>query len=577
MIGIICPTKLYSKIRELQYFSCVFLFGLIILSSVDAFADVTIKKETYTCPPGYTLMPSYANVSSGTCIKNQSLNNCNSAYATDLAMNSNCLINSVMSGDGVAAEFSRSCEGHNCDPTLMDDLEMLDTMYGNEPVSNEPSKGNPKNGSAGSGNSGASGNCASGKDYSPTLGCVNSDTMVEQCLEHAHSAGGGSASVQAYKRCMGEDSGSGATASGGCDAAYQELVMACSQKVNTAVNRCDENADTGMAKWSKNIESTMAVAQGASSQMGINSACSQVNTALMGAKAAVASFNTICEFNISSCHSACNKALSDARAKGCEDTGAVQDGIQSCTKLKSKAQNIAASIQSMTQNAAMAKTCSNLTLGTMEVANTTDCNLAANANNMVCKCQKNPYDPACTTASNSATSGETLTQASQIDRKSPRNLDMGGLPLDEPSVAGNLRPPSALDTSGTGRQGGGANLNIGGGSGGGGNAGPDGAAPGAGQSANILSGFRGGSISGSGRGSGNSYGGGGRMGYAAGGLPQTKNGKVDLRQFLPGGSMYKRRGISGSYAGPDGITGPHGSIWLKVNTRYRSLQKSLLP
>lgn len=66
-----------------------------------------------------------------------------------------------------------------------------------------------------------------------------------------------------------------ATAAGGCDAAYQQLANACSDKAKTATNRCDEKADSGIASWAQKLESGTALAQGASNQVGINSACSQ--------------------------------------------------------------------------------------------------------------------------------------------------------------------------------------------------------------------------------------------------------------------------------------------------------------
>ena len=557
-------------------FHSLWIGFVIVFSYLHVHADINTTVTSYSCPNGYSPLPSVLGADNKSCISNQAISYCANENATNSHAYYNCVLTSYNQGSGAAAQVvgvEQDCP--NC--AKEDSIENLI---------------NQSNGNKGSSAASNSGSCSAGTIYNSALGgCVNPDEEVQQCLNYASANGSsGRASVDRYKQCMGDSLGNSNSetqaSSAGCDMTYQQLANACTDKAQIATNRCDENSDAGISSWAKKIESGTALAQGASNQVGINSACSQISTALAGANAAIASFKGLCEYNISSCQSSCQKAMEDASAKGCMDTASVQSSLSSCQALKSKAASIATSLQASMQNAQMAKACAQSSAGTLEAlcranptmpgctnTNTTDCSLAANANNLVCKCQANPFDAACGYNTNFA--GGTTTQASQISRKSDSGVELGGLGFNDPQID-PVTGKGGVAAGAVGKQGGGVNLNVGGGSGGsGGGEGSGGG--GSGISANILSGFRGGGAVGGMFGRGGSGGNGVRGSYGSGSGKVGNNGQPDLRQFLPGGSMYKRRGVSGSFAGPDGITGPHGRIWQKVNTRYKSLQGTLLP
>ena len=548
---------------------------VIVFYYLPVHADIQTTVTLYSCPSGYSSLPSVLGADSKSCISNQALSNCANKNATNSHAYYDCVLKSYNQGNGAAAQIvgvEQDCPSCAKEDSIENILNRVNGSKLPSSASNTDS-------------------CFAGTVYNSSLGgCVDPDEEVRLCVNYASANGNsGRASVDIYKKCMGEPVGNSDSetpvSSAGCDMTYQHLANACTDKAHIATNRCDEKADSGIASWAQKLESGAALAQGASNQVGINSACSQISTALSGVNAALASFQGICEYNISSCQSSCQKAIEDASAKGCTDVSAVESSLSSCQALKSKAQKIASSLQASVQNAQMAKACSQSTAGTMEAlcranpsmpgctnTNTTDCSLAANANNLVCKCQANPYDAAC--GYNTLAAGGSTTQASQISRKTDSTVDMGGVDFRDPQI-NPVTGKGGAAAGAVGKQGGGVNLNVGGGSGGSGGVEGSGGG-GSGISANILSGFRGGGAVGGmfGRGSGG-YGGQGGYNSARGSV--GKNGQPDLRQFLPGGSMYKRRGVSGAYAGPDGITGPHGSIWQKVNTRYKVLQSSLLP
>jgi hypothetical protein len=79
-----------------------------------------------------------------------------------------------------------------------------------------------------------------------------------------------------------------------------------------------------------------------------------------------------------------------------------------------------------------------------------------------------------------------------------------------------------------------------------------------------------------GGGSSGSSGSGGSGYQSSGGSNGNQKMAVDLKQFLPGGKQDPSRSLAG-ISGPDGITGPNSDIWLKVNTRYRSVGPSMKP
>ena len=216
-----------------------------------------------------------------------------------------------------------------------------------------------------------------------------------------------------------------------------------------------------------------------------------------------------------------------------------------------------------------------------------DCTKPEMATNKVCVCSRNPFDPMCSSGQKvgggiGAGGGQNIDSSSRLVNKAgdSRTGDIPSLPdleQGEFKDSGGAIGPDAEKVGNGGIAGGGGG---GGGSAGGRRAGGGSGGGGDDESAKVVSGFYGGGSGGSkGFGSGG-YGGAGanNKGYVpgAGGVIGKGNPNPDLRQFLPGGQYDPRRMISG-ISGPDGITGPHSNIWLKIQNRYQLMRGSLLP
>lgn len=568
-----------KKFANFNFFLRYFVFSLSVIVFLDSesFAQTTTKISRYSCPSGYTMAPALPGIPSNTCLMNSSYSNCQ-AYGSDLVLLSQCFRNEHYSGNSAAATLVGSeINGVSSD---------AGQAQGNTGGACPP--GQTKMGDE----YGGGDICVSTSQLNACRSRVSRDdpfynSSIFDCVqgEGDYAANGNG---ESNNQPGSEQSG------GTCDAAHMALVQECQDKTQTAVSRCDENSDSGIANLSRNIENSLQVAQGASNQLGINSACSSLNKIMTSANAAMATFKGVCEYNIASCNSSCRKAMDDATAKGC-DTLVVRAATDQCSQLRSKATQIAAGLQQTMAGVQQSRICNELSAGSLEalckanpnspgcaqLANSNDCSNPANASNPVCLCRANPFDPSCGGGAGK-TNNQQMASTDNGIRSAAKLSDLGPTPnFEEPQVptSGNGRTPSG--NLGGGKQGGSANLALSGGGVGGGAMGSEGGAGGGGLNANIMNGFRGGGAMGGGSAGsrGGSYGGSGsnRGAYGGTGSYAGKNGQPDLRQFLPGGNQYRRRGVGGTGTGPDGITGPHGSIWKQVQGRYRSLQHTLLP
>lgn len=371
-----------------------------------------------------------------------------------------------------------------------------------------------------------------------------------------------------------------------------------------------QSADDSVCNYKKDpgMKSVMQMANQVNGMMSlqtaanIQAACSAMGSLTTASNSALLSFKATCQIAHSSCERSCgsaqemlkqDKTLADrcpvvkdalkADAKVCQKAGSnlaeIDYYLQSLVKTTVNAQQCAAITQGGLVAWCKARPTDSLCVG---VNANVDCSNAAVAStNKVCICRANPNDPQC------GTSGLVAGAVSPTAGSASGAGGADGIanPFADSSIhLGDGLENSAVDLgkvnggstgSGSGTFGKGTGRNIGGGggdSGGGGRAAGKGGG-GAETNTKVLSGYYGGGGGGMAYGSGSQgSGGGGSYGGGPGGGQQ----KVDLRQFLPGGSRDPARGIAG-ISGPDGITGPNSSIWHKVNFRYNSTARSLKP
>lgn len=372
---------------------------------------------------------------------------------------------------------------------------------------------------------------------------------------------------------------------------YQELVSACVAATKEANNSCDDSQNSGLDQAQQAI-----VVLGRQSSSSVFNACTSMGKIAQTANAATAAYQASCQNSVSSCNTACSKALAyfNQNKNQLALVGATSDDVQesrkTCAGFQNKADLAQQALQNFLNTSMQAKSCSLLTAGTdlcknnpnlagCAGASNVDCTKPEMASNKVCICSKNPNDPSClSTASTSGASNVTTgssTSSSTIASKtgaSDLSGDINGLPTISQAKADSSGVGGTVD----GKQGGGANLGGDSGFGGGAGAGAGGAR-GAAESQSVNAGFYGGG--GGSSGSGSSYrGGSGVGGYAGSGMNgKSADGLPNLRQFLPGGQFDpKARGLAGA-SGPDGITGPHSDIWQKIQNRYQLLGPSLMP
>ncbi|WP_155722524.1 hypothetical protein [Bdellovibrio bacteriovorus] len=393
-----------------------------------------------------------------------------------------------------------------------------------------------------------------------------------------------------------------------CNQQFQQLMQACTSQIEDTSYTCDEKNDSGMAEVT-NTASQLALLMGQQTSASIQAACSKMASLSQAANAAVAAYRLTCSNSIGSCKSACGAAKTYAQQQAtCLSAGnaalAVQLASQADTELKrcdsfeNKVNEANQAISNFGTTSANASQCAALTSGEEKptpefcAANPTypscvaqqavDCtNPTIATTNKVCICQKNPMDPACVSAQKAGDGGSVasmIDSSSRVGAKAGEDSFGGDLGSTPPIEHGQLPSGGAGQAIDGSQGGGGGSLGGGSGSGGGsyGSAGGGGAA--SEDGANVNGGFYGGG------GGGRSYAGGGGSGEGGpGGIPGAPGSGVpgangpDLRKFLPGGQFDPRlRGVAGT-AGPDGITGPHSNIWMKIQNRYKVMVPSLLP
>jgi hypothetical protein len=214
-----------------------------------------------------------------------------------------------------------------------------------------------------------------------------------------------------------------------------------------------------------------------------------------------------------------------------------------------------------------------LALGCQTVA--TDCsNPQIALTSPICICKNNPNDPVnCNLAMKAGDPANTASIAGAgsglVDAA---GAGTGGIDggLDNADWQGGEWKKSNDLAEDPGGNKGGRPIQDGAGGGGKGDGGAGGGAES--KAAGVNNGFRGGS-----GGGGGGYAGGGGGGEAGSREPGSEGpAGPDLRKYLPGGQYDpKTKGILG-LSGPDGITGPHTNIWLKIRNRYQFQVPSLI-
>lgn len=407
------------------------------------------------------------------------------------------------------------------------------------------------------------------------------------------------------------------TTTGSVDPCSQliDQIKACVDTSKTAEeSSCNPQANgqmtsvMGMAKTMTN-QASMATAAS------IEAACSQMGSLAAMANEALLGFEAYCQISQTDCSNACQQADSMVKSyqTTCQsqgvtiDTSGLASSKRSCARAGNALADAGVQMQNMMAQKMNSQQCKNLAGNSMDAyckanpgnilcANAKNVNCsdpAVASSNTVCICNTNPRDPRCSqagiaaagvnTVSPNGGSSSSSSASSKLAGGGP-NFNLGG--TDGGDIFGAGAGPSGPNGGpGGGPAGRGANRNINGGGDAAHTAGAKGQGAGgsAGNAFNtkVNGGYYGGGGGGGFSSGGSSAGGVGSGGYNKGyviGGPGKLNGqqlgKIDLRQFLPGGRMDPSRGLAG-IAGPDGITGPNSDIWQKVNNRYQAVSASL--
>jgi hypothetical protein len=397
-----------------------------------------------------------------------------------------------------------------------------------------------------------------------------------------------------------------------------DLALICppfEEQVERCIDDTDE-AESSTCNYKKNKDTSnfmsmadgIVKALGTTTGMNIQMACTKMKDISQLANGAMLAFKTSCLISQKNCSSSCTAAANmrrdDPRLAGCDARGAVNVALKkfnrTCNALTTTIDDAGAHLMTMYATQLNAQKCDELTTANLQaycqsnpndpMCGTTiaDCsNPTTAASNTICICQTNPSDSRCGTtnsASNKISSGSDSSGSSAADGTAGglnglqgANLNLTGLEGDagfDPSTAGTRGPSAGNQTGGKG-----TGRNIGGGDGPAAGSGKQQAGGGGGNGAStkVLGGYYGGGAGAfMGGGSSGSSGSGGSGYQSSGGSNGNQKMAVDLKQFLPGGKQDPSRSLAG-ISGPDGITGPNSDIWLKVNTRYRSVGPSMKP
>lgn len=367
-----------------------------------------------------------------------------------------------------------------------------------------------------------------------------------------------------------------------CEADTQKAVRDCNFEGNSGVQNV-----MGMAGQLQNAFQQMAAAN---PQL----ACSKLGQLSGAASAASAAFNGGCSLAYNKCQTTCASELEQAQtstnpsaASALENIRRQQRQCQSLASSLNQSVNNIGQFAQMSQSMAFCQTQTGDSWAEHCQKNPADpfCRTAQKATdcsdpttaatNTVCICQRNPNDPKCGASNQTNFASKTGTDGTA-------NLDdVGGLAdfgsgggISDPGMAIPNQPAQGnLNLGSAGSKG----VGVSGGGNSGGRGGAAGGTAGSGLNTKVIGGYGVGGRGGSGFSAGASGGGGTQGGtYAMNAGGRAGSPGVDLKQFLPGGQRDPSRGLAG-VSGPDGITGPHSSIWKKVNSRYISVSPSLLP
>jgi hypothetical protein len=389
-----------------------------------------------------------------------------------------------------------------------------------------------------------------------------------------------------------------------CAALAQQVESCKTTSQDAADSTCNTQANgqmtsvIGMAKAMTNQMSMQSAAN-------IQAACSQMGELATKANEALLAFESYCQVAQSDCTTACQQA--DAMVKAYPNCPSQSSEIaaakRSCAKAGNALAQAGTQMQGIMAQKMNAQTCANSTNAMSQFCQANPGNImcstassnvncsdpAVASSNTVCICSSNPRDPRCSAAGlasagvNSAAAGVGSAGSNAANNAALAKLAAGSPDLTlSGGDSGFGIPSGAMGGAGGPGAGGprGAGRNINGGGEAPHTAGNKHPAGGGGNNSlntKVNGGYYGGGGGGGGSfGSGSSgSGAGGPQGYG-GGLPpgSQMQGKVDLRQFLPGGKRDPARGLAG-ISGPDGITGPNSDLWQKVNTRYQAVTWSL--
>lgn len=377
-------------------------------------------------------------------------------------------------------------------------------------------------------------------------------------------------------------------AASACQAEFGQIYQKCEAESQVAVSTCDSNNDEEMTSFGNSAaDLALRVGQQAAA---ITASCTQMAQVTQGANRTVTAYRERCKSAQTSCFNSCSQVTTfiAEKAKICfphlsnEEANAAMTQYQSvvstntrtCEALDTKIEQAKSAISEYTLTLANATGCREESYGGEDSARLSELKMAAASS---VDCQKNPQDRTCTLSEQRA--GDSVASAGGADSssRSPAqarggvNGDLFGTPAITPGNPNSGAPGTAAE----GRQGGEAFGGSGGGSGSAsGRTGETASADG--KEHGVLGGFYGG---GGGGGSYGSYAGTGTGAAAQGGAQRvggaTSASSGELQKFLPGGQNGRR--YPNGASGPDGITGPHSNIWLKIQNRYQNESAGLLP
>lgn len=363
-----------------------------------------------------------------------------------------------------------------------------------------------------------------------------------------------------------------------CEAAAKRVDSVCQTEEGSSIKDVMQVADP--------------VLLGVQGQAAVSGSCSKAAEYAAKANTVVTAWKGACVAAVWSCTSTCKKAKAiEGVAKSVATS--VDDNIKSCNRGKDLAQTVVINAIGMMTSLAAGNSCSNDLNNMSQICNLNpmapgcasanmDCRNPAMASNTVCQCQNpaNASSVACQTLASkmnsltsASTDGSLAGAAAGAGDLGAGTVDGFGNAFGEPMAPGSFQPDGGGGGNTSGGGGKGVQASTSGSTAGGGNSGAGGSAP-SGLNTKISQGFFGGSGGGFG-GGGNNAGGGG--GNGAGPIATGPNGqRFDLKQFLPGGAQDPRRNPAG-VVGPDGVTGPAGDLFQKMNNRFADLGPSLTP